>query len=419
MSNTTLTADIIAKEAVAILDNECLMAGLVHRGYEDEFSKKVNGYTVGEVVSIRRPTDFTVRDGATAVIQDVVEGKTTFTVDKQKGVDFKFTSQDLTLQIGDLSERVIKPAMIQLANQIDRDVMALYKYVPNHVTIPSGGIDSFADFALAAKRMDLLAIPDDNRSAVLTPTDHWALLGSQTALYMQDVAKGAYRNAKVGMIGGIDTYMSRNYPSHTTGARTGTDLVDQALVDGTHTWATYKDATTVTLHIDGAASETAGYWKAGDTFTISDVYDVNPVTKAQLPHLKMFTMMADGTTAATNEGDATIWPPLILSGAQRTCYLASGTEINDNTVTYQGVASTAYDQNLFFHKNAFGLVMVPMVAPPGATDVGRRTYKGLSVRVIPYYDGTNDVSNWRLDVLYGTKVIDPRLAVRASLAADI
>jgi hypothetical protein len=39
MSNTTLTADIIAKEAVAILDNECLMAGLVHRGYEEEFSK--------------------------------------------------------------------------------------------------------------------------------------------------------------------------------------------------------------------------------------------------------------------------------------------------------------------------------------------------------------------------------------------
>jgi hypothetical protein len=419
MSNTTLTADIIAKEAVAILDNECLMAGLVHRGYEDEFTKKVNGYTVGETVSIRRPTDFTVRDGATAVIQDVVEGKTTFTVDKQKGVDFKFTSQDLTLQIGDLSERVIKPAMIQLANQIDRDVMALYKFVPNHVTIPSGGIDSFADFALAAKRMDLLAIPDDNRSAVLTPTDHWALLGSQTALYMQDVAKGAYRNAKVGTIGGIETFMSRNYPSHTTGARTGTDLVDQALVDGTHTWATYKDATTVTLHIDGAASETAGYWKAGDTFTISDVYDVNPVTKAQLPHLKMFTMVADGTTAATNEGDASIWPPLILSGAQQTCYLASGTEINDNTVTYQGVASTAYDQNLFFHKNAFGLVMVPMVSPPGATDVGRRTYKGLSVRVIPYYDGTNDVSNWRLDVLYGTKCIDPRLAVRASLAADI
>ena len=72
MSNTTLTADIIAKEAVMILENNCVMANLVHRGYEDEFQKKVNGYTVGEVVSIRRPTDYTVRDGATAAIQDVV-----------------------------------------------------------------------------------------------------------------------------------------------------------------------------------------------------------------------------------------------------------------------------------------------------------------------------------------------------------
>lgn len=419
MSNTTLTADIIASEAVMILENECVMANLVHRGYDDEFAKKVNGYTVGETISIRRPTDFTVRDGAVAVIQDVVEGKIPFTVDKQKGIDFKFTSQDLTLQIKDLAERVIRPGMIQLANQIDRDIMANYKYIPNHVTIPSGGINSFADFALAAERMDKIAVPDSDRYAVLTPADTWAMLGSQTALYMQDVAKGAYREAKLGRIGGIDTYMSRNYATHTTGTRTGTDLVDQALVDGTHTWATYKDATTVTLHIDGAASETAGYWKAGDTFTISDVYDVNPVTKVQLPHLKSFTMVADGTTAATNEGDATIWPPLILSGAQQTCYLASGTEINDNTVTYQGVASTAYDQNLFFHKNAFGLVMVPMVSPPGAVDVARKSYKGFSVRVIPYYDGTNDASNWRLDVLYGTQTIDRRLAVRASLAADI
>ena len=63
--------------------------------------------------------------------------------------------------------------------------------------------------------------------------------------------------------------------------------------------------------------------------------------------------------------------------------------------------------------------MVPMVAPPGAVDVARKSYNGYSVRVIPYYDGTNDVSNWRLDVLYGVKAIDPRLAVRASLAADI
>lgn len=419
MSNTTLTADIIASEAIDILENELVMANLVHRAHESEFSKSVNGYTVGDTVSIRRPADFTVRDGASVSIQDVVEGKTSITIDKQKGVDFKFTSSDLTLKINDLSERVIKPAVIQLANQVDLDLMALYKQVPNHVTIPSGGIDSFADFALAPTRMDVCAMPQSDRSAILTPANYWAMLGSQTALYVQDVAKGAYRNARLGMIGGIDTYMSQNIPTHTTGARTGTDLSDTTgeTYDAGYTWANVKNSTSVTFHIDGMASNTTGFYKAGDTFTLSTIYDVNPVTKAPLPHLKMFTVMSD-TTSASSEADVSIWPPIILSGSQQTCY-STNTALDGLTVTYQGVASTGYAQNLFFHKNAFALCMVPMEKPPGAVDVSRKSFKGLSLRVIPFYDGINDVSNWRMDILYGVKTIDPRLAVRASLAADI
>ena len=416
MANTTLTADIIAKEAVMILENNCVMPKLVHRGYEKEFDKQVNGYKVGEAVSIRRPTDFTVRDGRVADIQDVVEGKVTVTVDHQKGVDFKFTSEDLTLQIGQLSERVIKPAMIQLANQIDLDVMGLYKDVPKHVTIPTGGINSFADFALAPELMDECAIPQEDRSAVLNPSDHWALLGSQTALYMQDVAKSAYRMARLGNIGGVDTYMSQNAPTFTTGSRVNLDAADLAVIDGYYTWAAVKDATSVTFHIDGAAADAAGYLVKGDTFTIADVYDVNPVSKVQLAHLKQFVVTADVTTAS-NEADVSIWPPIILSGAQQNCSLSTGT-IDDNVITYRGAASTAFRENLFFHKNAFSLTMVPMTKPPGALDVGRRSYKGISVRVIPYYDGTNDESNWRLDVLYGVDTIDSRKAVRASLAAD-
>ena len=418
MANTTLTADIIAAEAVTILENEMVMGNLVYRGYEEEFNKNINGHKVGETVSVRRPTDFTVRTGATAAVQDVVEGKLPVTVDTQIGVDFKFTSEDLTLQIGSLSERVIKPAMVQLANYIDRDLLSLAKYVPQHVTIPSGGINSFDDFALAPTLMDKMAIPQDDRYAVLSPTDHWALLGSQTALYMQDVAKGAYRNASVGKIGGVDTYMSQNVYQHTTGARTGTDVTDTTSesYNAGHTWANVKDSTTVTFHIDGMASDTAGYYKAGDTFTIATVYDVNPVTKQSNGVLKKFVVMTD-TTSASSEADVSIWPPIITSGAQQN--VSAPALLDGLTVTYQGVASTAYTQNLFFRKNAFSLVMVPMVKPPGAVEVSRKSYKGISVRVIPYYDGTNDVSNWRLDILYGKTVVDPRQAVRASLAADI
>ena len=418
MSNTTLTADIIAKEAVMILENDCVMGSLVYRGYEDEFSKNVNGYTVGEVVSIRRPNDFTVRTGSVATTQDVTEGKTSLTVDTQIGVDFKFTSQDLTLQIKELSERVIKPAMIQLANKVDGDLLGLYKKVPNHVTIPSGGIDSFADFALAAERMDLIGVPqDEGRAAVLTASDTWKLLGSQTALYMQDVAKSAYRTRKLGMIGGIDTYTSLNAKTHTTGTRVGADAISASFTGDT--WASTKDTNTSTISI-GSMSGATVTLAAGDTLTIADVYDVNPVTKERLAHLKMFVVQNAETASGSAIAAVEVTPAIIVSGAQQTVALAAGvTDINTKVVTYQGATGTLYPQNLYFHKNAFALVTVPMVKPPGATEVGRQSYKGYSVRVIPYYDGTNDVSNWRLDLLYGIKCIDPRLAVRASLAADI
>ena len=46
--------------------------------------------------------------------------------------------------------------------------------------------------------------------------------------------------------------------------------------------------------------------------------------------------------------------------------------------------------------------------------MARESYKGTSALVIPYYEGVNDVSKYRLDVLYGLKVVDNRLVVRMS-----
>lgn len=412
MANTTLTADIIAKAAVAVLDNELVMAKKVFRGYDEDLSKKVNGYEVGETISIRKPADFTVRDGATASAQNVTEGKTTLTVDKRKGIDFKFTSQDLTLNIKDLSERVIKPAMVQLANQIDVDLHALYKDVPNWVGTPGQTINSFADFTKAPERLDEGAVPQDMRCSVLSPSDHWGLVGSQTQLYNETINKPAYRKGTTGMIANVDTYMTQNVATHTTGATGGTVKVDASITTSTISYDSVKDSNTQTVHIDGLTSATATI-KAGDVLTIAGVYDVNPVTKAPLSYLKMFTVTADAT-ATSNEVDLVLSPAMVWTGAHKNVDVQGVTDLNNQDVTFMGSASTNYRQNMVFHKNAFALVTVPLVAPPGAVDVGRQTYKGTSVRVIPVYDGISDESMWRLDVLYGTKTVDPRLATRLS-----
>lgn len=412
MANTVLTADIVAKEAIRVLDNELVMAKKVFRGYEEDFKMKPNGYKVGDTISIRRPTDFTVRDGAVASVQDVVEGKTSITIDKRKGVDFAFSSQDMTLKIEELSERVIKPAMVQLANQMDVDLHNLYSRVPNWVGTPGEDVNSFADFYKGVTRMNQLAVPVDNRCGTFSPQDHGALLGSQTALFNDTINKPAYREGQTGMIGGVDLYMTQNVPTHTVGAIGGTVLIDQTLNASTTTYAAEKDDMIQTIHIDGLTSATATI-KKGDVFTIAGVYDVNPVTKAKLPYLKQFTVTADAT-AASNEVDLLVYPALIWSGAFKNVDVGALTNLDNQAVTFVGSAAGEYPQNMLFHKNAFALVSVPLDIPPGSVGAARRTWKNTSIRVVPYYDGANDVSNFRLDVLYGVAAIDPRLAVRLS-----
>jgi hypothetical protein len=410
MANTTLTADIIAKAAVAILDNELVMPKKVFRGYEEDITKKVNGYTVGDTLTIRKPADFTVRDGATMSAQNVTEGSTTITVDKRKGIDFKFTSQELTLSIKELSERVIRPAMVQLANQVDVDLHALYKSIPNWVGTPGELINSFADFAKGPERLDEGAVPQDDRTGVLCPADHWGLVGSQTSLYNDTISKPAYRQGNTGMVGGVDLYMTQNVASHTTGSRSGSTLVDLSITASTITYDAVKDTNQQTIHIDalGGATQTI---KAGDVFTIAGVYDVNPVTKAPLSFLKMFTVVSDAT-ASGSETDLVISPAMIWTGAHKNVDVQGVSDLNNQAVTFVGTASTTY--RMIFNKKAFAMISVPLVKPPGAVDVGRESYKGTSVRVIPVYDGISDESAWRLDILYGTKCIDPRLAVRIS-----
>jgi hypothetical protein len=418
MANVTLTADIIAAKALDILDNNLVMAKKVYRGHESEFSKKVNGYKVGETITIRKPNQFTVREGATAQIQDVVEGTTTMSVDKQRGVDFQFSSADMTLEIDEFEDRVLKDPMIKLANKVDTELMALYKHIPNWVGPTSGNIDSFADFALAPQRLDEGAVAQNDRTAILSPTDYWAMLGSQTALYMQDAARGAYRSGSLGMIGDVETFMSQNVPTHTNGTRdNSTPFTKTPVSNGVFstTWAASKDLGYMDLSTDGHdASVTI---KAGDVFTIADVYDVNPVTKATLPHLKMFTVVSDVTANGTTTTETTIRisPPIIASGAFQN---VSAAPVNDKALSFIGTASANIRQNLVFHKNAFALAVVPMEAPEGAVKVVRKSTKsGLSVRMIPFYDGLNDISNWRLDILFGVKCLDPRLATRLGLAA--
>lgn len=415
MSNTTLTADIIAKEALAILDNELGWLGRIHRAFEDEFEHKVNGYKIGDTLSIRRPPDFTVRSGATMNLQDVIEGKTTIVINQQKGIDFQFSSTDLTLKIDELSDRVIRPAMTNLVNETAKDVLEVaYKGTYHWVGTPhtSTALNSFADFAKGPERMDLAAMPQGDRLAILNPADYWGFIGAQTAIFVSDIAKDAIRRGELGMIAGLDTYMSQVVPTHTMGTSDNTT----PLVDGASQEVTYdtaKNTWTQSLVTDGWDSSST--ITEGTVFTIADCYMVNPKTKVRTNVLQQFVVTAAVTAnqTTTNDTTLTISPPIITSGPHQTVEFTSA--MDDNAITVLGASSGAvYPQNLMLHKNAMALAVVPMEMPQGSVNGSRRSRNGLSVRILPIYDGINDVSKWRLDILYGRKLIDPRLSVRVS-----
>ncbi len=412
MANTVLTNDIIAQAAVRLFENNCVAAKKVSRSYEAEFSNNTNGYSRGDTVPIRKYADFTVTDGAVMTPQDVIEGQTSLVVNQQKNVGFQFNSIDRTLKIGDFADRILKPIMIQLGNKVDSDLMSLYSSVPNWVGTPGEVIDSFTDFAKVPERMTELGVPAGNRCAALNPADYWGLVGSQTGLLQANLVSQAYNKGNLPEVAGIMPYETQNAPTHTNGNFAGTVLVDLSITAATTTYDAVKNTNTQTIHLDGFTAATAAL-KKGDVFTIDGVYAVNSVTKDKLPFLKQFTLTADAT-AAGNEVDVVVTPALIWSGAQQTVHVEGVSDLNNQAVTFMGTANTAYRQSLAFHKDAFTLAMVPMRMPDAAYNGTRQSYKGMSIRMIPIYDGTNDVESWRLDILYGFKAVDPRLAVRVS-----
>jgi hypothetical protein len=409
MANAVLNPSIIAAEAIDILNNNLVTANLMHRAHEDEFDKKVNGYKVGSTITIRKPAQFTVRSGAVASSQDVVEGSTTIVVDQQKGVDFEFTSTELTLSIGELSERVIKPAMVRLANQIDTDCQSMYKNVWNWVGTPGQTVNAFTDFALGPQRLDEMSVPTDERNGTLAPADWWAMAGALSNLAAQTAtAETALRKARLGMLGNVATYMSQNVPVHTVGLKGGTPLINGAAQQTTY--ALSKTTNTQSLITDGW-TVSVNAMKAGDVFTIANVFAVNPVTKQVLPYLQQFVNTADVSADGSGNATFTISPAMILTGAYQNI---SAAPADNAAIAVLGTASTNYNQNMIFHKNAFALAVVPMEVPQGAINVSRKSMNGLNVRVVPFYDGTNDISKWRLDVLYGFKAINPGFATRLS-----
>lgn len=123
MANTFLTAQVIARQALANLYETTVMASLVHRDYEPEFARKQ-----GDAITIRKPAVFEAHEYNRAtgiIVQEATETSVNMTLNHFADVSFAVTSEDMTLKIEDFDEQLLTPAMEAISQKIDNDLLLL------------------------------------------------------------------------------------------------------------------------------------------------------------------------------------------------------------------------------------------------------------------------------------------------------
>lgn len=368
MANTFLTPQIIAREALMVLENNLVLAGLVHRDYSNEFAK------VGDTITIRKPATFTAQEFSENIsIQDATETSVSVTLDKHLDVSFAVTAKELTLSIQQFSEQLIQPAMRAIAQKVDEYIAGLYVDVPYIVDV--SGTPAVSDLANIGKIMNQNKVPLDNRRLVLDPVTHAKYVVLDPFLHAdKSGSTQALREASMGRVLGLDSYMDQNINTHTKGTLSAQNNI------AVKTSASAGD-TQVVLK-DSAAGTLTGTLVKGDILTFADTPGVYVVTA--------------NATASSNEITVNIYPGLAADVAA------------DTVVTLKD----SHIANMAFHRNAFALVTRPLQKPLGNERAEIINYNGLSIRAVYDYDITSKKDIVSLDILCGVKTLTPELAVR-------
>ncbi|WP_421883278.1 P22 phage major capsid protein family protein [Methylibium sp.] len=399
MSNTLVTCSIVAKEALAILENMLSFSANVNRDYEAEFSaNQSRGYSPGQTINIKKPPRYTYRAGRVSVPQATVESTIPLTL-SQGGTDLNFTGIERTLSLQQLEQK-LTAAMATVANEIDRQGLDLARVATFNVIGTPGTLPTTQALALAAvtglnQRLDEMAAPrDKQRSLIMNPALNASMVQGFAGLFNNSstLDKQFQRGVMVDSLG-IAYAMDQNVATHTNGSQ---------VVAGTNISGANQTGSSITVAALG------GTITRGTKITLPGVFAVNPQSRQSTGVAAQFTVTADLLGGATS---IPISPAIVTSGAFQN---VTASPTTGQPFTIFGTVSASYGANVAYHRDAFTLAMVPMYAPPsgkGVIDVAQETHKGLTMKVTEFYDGVNDNYIMRMDVLFGWAATYPELSV--------
>lgn len=397
MANSILTIDMITRKALEILENNLVLTRNVNRQYDDSFA--VEGAKIGSTLRIRLPDRALVTDGAALQTQDDNEQFTTLSVANQKHIGINFTSAELTMQLDDFAERVLKPRISQLASSIDADVANAYKNIYASVGTPGTTPSTSLVLLQAQQKLNEAAAVMSPRYATVNPAANAGLVEGMKGLFNPtDTISKQFKNGMMGMgvLGFEEVNMSQSIKQHTTGSW-GTAITVTSAV-------TSQGSTSLPISFTGSSKT----WNVGDVFTIAGVNAVNPQTRESTGSLQQFVV----TAAASGSSTATLSVSPAMYTADQALATIDAFPAASAVVTMLGSAATQYAQNLVYHKDAITFATADLLMPQGVDMASRQVHNGISMRIVRQYDINNDRLPCRIDVLYGFSTIRPQMAVR-------
>lgn len=407
MANAFLTPTHLSRMTLAHLENELVLAKTVQHDYSSEYA------AVGDTINIRRPVRMEGQENnldLSSFRVDLEEGKVPITMDKSFSIAYEIDPKDLTLSVEMISERYARPAAIKIRDYVETQIANLYTKVYWFNGTPGTTLGTFKALAQTGATLTNAAVPHDRRCAVHDPLVAVELADGLKDVYVQDKARTAFERVQIGNYGGFANMESVHIPKHTVGVNTGTPLVNGGSQNVTY--AASKNTGTQTLNTDGWTNSTTGILKAGDVFTIADVYAVNPISKQSTGQLQTFVVRADADSgASTGPAALTISPPIITSGPYQT---VDSVPADDAAITVKtGTGGTQYSQSLAYHKDAFTLVSRPLKIDSGSglkTYTANGNHMSISVSETTAFDTLKKMM--RFDVLFGVEAVRPDLAAR-------
>ena len=396
---------VIAAMAAKMLADKVQFCKTIEKADKSDYDGK-NGYNAGDTIYINKNARFISGTNAdiTSAIQDVKEEKVALTLDERRVTGIALTSAEIATEMALKSwvNRILDPAVSEMAQKIeasflDKAMDATY----NSVGTAGSTVFDMDTILSAGQKIDEFACPDlDNRYVLLNPAAQRSAVNANKGLFNADVKVAQqYIKGRMGTAMGFDFLSNNLLPTHTN----GNDVVFEVRT----TVSTEGQATLVVE----ALTTTTGTVKKGTVFTIAGVNAVHPITKQDLGYLQQFVVTADAT--ADGSGYATLSvSPSFYTSASKGLQNITAFPVDGAAITPVGAASTAYVQNLAYHKSAFRMVSVPLVTPGGLDMAAQKTHEGFTIRVIRDYDVLTDKLIMRLDFLGGICAPRPEWAVR-------